>query len=49
MGGDFGHFRGTSGVKIKNLLEKKNDQGFLQIKMNCINVALKSHIYIIQL
>ena len=29
MGVDFGHFRGTSGVKIKNLFEKKKRPRFL--------------------
>ena len=48
MGVDFGHFRGASGVQIKNLFEK-NDKALLQIKINCIKVVLKSHIYIIQL
>ena len=48
MGVDFGHFRGASGVKIK-IFFLKNDQGFLQIKMNCINLVLKSHIFIVQL
>ena len=48
MGVDFGHFRGASGVKIKNLFEKIA-KALLQIKINCIKVVLKSHIYIIQL
>ena len=35
MGIDFGHFRGASGLKIKNLFEKK-DKALLQIKINYI-------------
>ena len=48
IGVDFGHFRGASGKKIKNLFEK-NVKAFLPIKINYIKVVLKSHIYIIQL
>ena len=38
IGVNFGHFRGASGVKIKNLFEK-NDKALLQIKINCIKLV----------
>ena len=48
MGVDFDHFRGArGGQKLGNYFEKVKT--FLQIKINCIKVVLKSHIYIIQL
>ena len=48
MGVDFDHFRDARGAKIRKLFEKKVNT-LLQIKINCIKVVLKSHIYIIQL
>ena len=38
MGVDFGHFRGTSGVKIKNLFEKMTK---LSYKLNNYTIVVK--------
>ena len=40
---------GGGGAKIKKLFEKKKVKAFLQVKINCIKLVLKSHISMIQL